>query len=565
MSVTNMEKSIPEGLPPRDISRRLMRMPVGKRMETILSSSDSSGMAASLAVQDFYVTVQEIGPDDSLPLLALATVPQLTHLFDIEWWEKDKVRPAAALGWLERLALASEEKMAAWLYEADFELLVTLFKRWLVLAVVPEDTDLLEARESLPKQSLDSHYFWDVKYPQYEDLVKRVLSFLFEVNYGFYRELMSQIIWTLDAEVEEQAYRFHKGRLEDRAIPDFYEAVTIYHDAGADGAAFPGRVSMAEQGEEWPPGFAVAHIQDRDFLGSVLRESPGPALLDSIQDSIQFELASLANKVVVADGSLPEGSEALRRAVEKTVAYVSLGLELRSDGDIEAARRAIQDCYLEDLFRLAHNSVAKIRGRLQTLQRRGWLSLWSTGIRVLDGQWLERAELLLEKTPRWLRSSGDTTGVWREDFFKSRRDLLEGSRLMDVIEEAGQLYHSVRVDPEVLARDLWRGGQIPDIESVTLGSLVWTAAARQILHGRWAVAPLPVKDWNFISPALGPAVMREVILAHTAMIAPAEEKRALLMAYLEPVFQTYEEDLSHIQAGAPPEPALVRYFLFSRK
>ena len=318
MQVVDVDKGPFEGLPRREISRRLMQMPAVKRVETILNSPDSAGMAASLAVQDFYVTVQEIGPDDSLPLLALASVPQLNHLFDIEWWDKEAVRPASALAWLERLAFAGEEKMAAWLYEADFELLVTLFKQWLTVAVLPEDSDLTEARETLPGRSLDSHYFWDVKYPQYEELLKHILSFLFEVNYGFYKELMNQVIWTPDAEMEELAYRFHKGRLEDQAIPDFYEAVTIYRGARPDEAALRGKARGAEretQAEEWPPGFAVAHIHEGDLLGSVLREVQDPVVLDSIQ----FELASLANKVVVADGALPEGPAALRRAFEKTI------------------------------------------------------------------------------------------------------------------------------------------------------------------------------------------------------------------------------------------------------
>ena len=244
---------------------------------------------------------------------------------------------------------------------------------------------------------------------------------------------------------------------------------------------------------------------------------------------------------------------------------MNLGLELKSSGDVKTALRIVQDLFLEDLFRLAHSHAAGLRTRLQTLQQRGWMSLWPTGIRILDGQWLERAELLLGKTPRYLRSGVDAATPGREDFFRSRRDLLDGVRVVDVLEEAGGLFRSVGVDTGELAGVLWSEGQIPDVESVTLGSLVWTAAAQDIVRGRWVAEPLPVELWHSIFPLLTPSVMKETVFAHAAVIAPEEEKRTLLMAYLDPVSRAYDEEVSPFAASGPPDPALVRFFLFSGK
>jgi len=42
--------------------------------------------------------------------------------------EKMPWRPAKALAWLERLTRANEQKLIQWLYNADFELLVSLFQ-----------------------------------------------------------------------------------------------------------------------------------------------------------------------------------------------------------------------------------------------------------------------------------------------------------------------------------------------------------------------------------------------------------------------------------------------------
>lgn len=545
--------------PPQEMRGRLMRLPVRERVEIILDRPDAEAVAAGLAVEDYYITLQEMGPDDSLPLLALATVPQLNYLFDMQWWEKDEVQPAAALGWLERLAMAREGKLASWLYEADFELLVVLFKKWLIVQVVPEDTDLAEARDSLPKGTLDDHYFWEARYPQYEDLLKQILSFLFEVNYGFYRELMHSVVWALDAEIEEDAYRFHKGRIEDRAIPDYYEALEIYGGMRIEEVARRGKAIEEGAAAESVPDFAVAAVPEGDLLSEILRELHEPVIIDSIQ----LELASLSNKVVVADVIARDNPSALRQAVEKAVAYVNLGLELMSGGDRNMAVRIAADVFLEDLFRLAHGRIADIKGSMAEVQQRGWLSRWPTGIGLLDAEWMEKAELLLGKTPRILRSTPGTPGHAFEDYFRYPRDLAEGVRIARIVEHAGVLYESVRVDPGSLEETLWDGGQIPDLSGVTLGSLLWTAAARQLLDGRWDASPLPLIRWHSAFRVLTKQAVQGTILARVAELELEDEKRALLSAYLDPLFRSYEEEMTPFSAGSAPDPATVRFFLFA--
>ena len=215
-------------LKPEEIAGALMRLPAKRRIEVILKRQDSEAVVAALDANDFFHTVQEIGPDDSLPVLALASLEQLNHLFDIEWWRKDAMEPAKSLTWLERLTRANEQKLIQWLYNADFELLVSLFKQWIVVDTIPEDIDFAEARDSLPPRSLDDFYFWESRYPQYDDLIMHLLSIVFEINYSFFKELLNSVIYAPGLEVEESAYRFHQGRLADHAIPDFYEALEIY-------------------------------------------------------------------------------------------------------------------------------------------------------------------------------------------------------------------------------------------------------------------------------------------------------------------------------------------------
>ena len=56
---------------PRALSRQLMALPAGKRLEAILARPDAAAVVAALPVQDFFFSVKELGPDDAWPLLAL--------------------------------------------------------------------------------------------------------------------------------------------------------------------------------------------------------------------------------------------------------------------------------------------------------------------------------------------------------------------------------------------------------------------------------------------------------------------------------------------------------------
>ncbi len=75
--------------------------------------------------------------------------------------------------------------------------------------------------------------------------------------------------------------------------------------------------------------------------------------------TLQRELAALANKVVVADQRLPEERIGLRQAVDKVAAMVSLGLDLHADGNEDLAVTALQEVFLEHLFRLGFSQIAR--------------------------------------------------------------------------------------------------------------------------------------------------------------------------------------------------------------
>jgi hypothetical protein len=551
-----------EGLTPSEMNRRLMSMPARMRVELILGRADAGVIVSRMADQDFFLTVKEVGPEDALPLLALGTMDQLSHIFDIEWWKKDTVRPAAALEWLDLLGRAGEGRILSWLYKADFELLTLLFKKWIHVVMLPEDVDLAEAREHLPAHTIDDQFFWECRYPQYEDLVQHLLSLLFETHRGFYLELMNHILWLPDAECEESAYRFHRGRLEDRGVPDFYDALAIYR------APRPQELRK-RQSEEGPPlegdvpSFALAVAREGDLLRRCMEAVEESRLLDMLR----FELAALANKVLVADELPPDQPEALLRAADKAAAYVNLGLVQRS-GDREAvAASLLRDVYLEDLFRLGHEMVAKVGRQVRELVGSGWISRWPHGIHCLDQDWLEWVELILEWTPRMRRRvEGGAKGEEREDLFRSSRDIASARQRIRVLGAVGRLFDALQEHESPPAWDLWADGFVSSMEDVTLGTMIWTAAAQSLQSGGWRLLPLRASQWELLWRELRPAAMEQVIEDWVLGVLRDREEMALADLYLGPIHRDYARQMGAFMGtpGTTPDPRLMRFFLFTQ-
>lgn len=549
-------------MPAPELAAILMQMPVKNRLEVILRRQDSEAVVAAMPLEDFFFTVMEIGPDDALPLLAHARVEQLNLVFDVEWWQKADLVPAKALQWLERLEGASGKKLLEWLYHADFELLVSLFKKWIRVSLIDEDLDPLEAEETLPPNTIDDQYYWGAQYPQYEALIGRILGLLFEVNQGFYRELLNHTQWVSEAEVEEDAYRFHTGRLEDCAIPDYYDAVTIYGVGESGGAKGFRKKALRTDAQTAAPSFALSLVSEGDFLHEALQRVESHALLDSVR----LELAAIANKILVADELAPDSAQSLHLAVHKAAAWVSLGLETVSRGDAGKAAALLGEVYLEDLFRRGNGTVASVRQRLQRIVQSGWIARWPAGLNVLDEPWHEAAELLLGKTPRLPSASGHGPQSPAEGLVKTRSDVARAKRVVDAILGGGFLFDALG-GVGIAARrwNLWPEGQIGEIEDVTLGSQVWTAAARALESGEWAVEPLSLGRWPELFPRLDPKSMEAAIRSRVAKKVPGDSNRNAALAYLEPLFRAYADEMGPFIDKAPPDPGLLGFFLFAEE
>jgi hypothetical protein len=277
------------------------------------------------------------------------------------------------------------------------------------------------------------------------------------------------------------------------------------------------------------------------------------------------ELAALANKVVIADQVSMDQPDGLLRAAGKVAAYVGLGLQLKSSGQLSSAVGILRQVYLEQLFRLGHTRVARVRSRLQEVLHRGWLSQWPAGLRCLDPEWLESAELLLEKTPKVLRDPGERGGrIPKADLFRNSADLHRASMMVDMISTMGVFFDSLNPQPDRLDGTIWRQGHVRDIEDVTIGMMIWTACANFLVGKGRKLRPIPLDEWPRWFPRFDPAQLVEALHRWVDEVVRSDSDRAHAQRYMEPIFRSYEQEMApFFHQGHSPDPQLVRFFLFT--
>src|SRR5262245_49399583 len=114
----------------REQAELVLRLPAAERLKFVLEAPKAMSLARTLPDGDFYMTVREVGPQDAVPLLALASTTQLAHLLDLESWRRDRFDPLRCGAWVAMLVEAGEATLRRFTRTIDDETLILLFRSW---------------------------------------------------------------------------------------------------------------------------------------------------------------------------------------------------------------------------------------------------------------------------------------------------------------------------------------------------------------------------------------------------------------------------------------------------
>jgi len=467
-----------------------LRLPAGQRMELMLNAPHPLRLIRALPDSELYLTVREVGPADALPLLALASAAQLTHLIDLESWRKDRFDADRSGAWVATILEAGEPALERLLQAMDDDLLALLFGRWMVIKQIEtiEDPDIHghgEGDSGTEDGFLTPDGFcrFSPRRQEHVPSIKRMLQILFSKTPKRYGHIIWEAQWELPSVLEENAYHWRQCRMEEHGFPPWDEAVSIY-------AAATGRTThpLPEQ-----PLQLENLAASRNPLRILPEQNPLAGAIDSLPDGererVLHEIVSLANHVLIADGKDTGDPEDHTRAIEKAMGCVALALSRRGATDAASVVESFGRIPLVELFREGYALIATLGTRAVKLKQDGWAAAHPDAMAMLDSPVRERVEGLLEIRPLFFELGiDDKKGIYRD--FHTPEEVEEAQVALEVAETFGRLLiEEFGLDvPRVM-----RARRSAEDQPISFGTFLVTALAWHHTAGELRGAPLPLE------------------------------------------------------------------------
>ena len=438
-----------------------------RRIDALLSEDDAKGAIATLAPNEIFELVHEVGFEDAQDLIALATPAQIQGCIDLDAWNKDQLDVAPLKPWLTALVEAGFEKVGEVWAGLDTELRVLILQRQVKVYDVSFEEEPAEDNESPIMATPDRFFMLELLGDEdSQRLVQQVVEDLYRADPDLARHTIMAARSELPSELEEQSYRWRSGRLADLGYIDFYEALDLFRPLDAD------KVAIGEGSQERIPLDEGVHVS-LAIAQEVLGRSFLARAIASIEDAteaqrIEAALVLLVNKVLAAGRAKPGQAEVVKRGALYATATLSLGLETVARGDLGKAQQALRSIGMTRLFRVGYTVTTKLARLAQALAARS-LTAGSPA--------KELVAALCSPRPLFSRAADEppVTGLRP---FEAQSDLRRAGEIL-----AGLTIRIALV--EGLGVDVVAMGQAPEPRP-NLDDHVRTALARVMIGGEWA-------------------------------------------------------------------------------
>lgn len=389
--------------------RAILSLPPEKALDAIADHPYPVSLVQSMADEDLYFLVHHIGPDEALPVLALASNEQWEYLADIEGWEQDHVHPHQMTQWMARLLRADPDRFTHWVAHHKQEETALYLFRNVQLHIREYEEDPGDIGNDFFTED-QTYYLRLHPYPkEHEKLqeerdrfVKDLLNRLSVYDYTYYRDLLLASDSMIPAETEEELFRQRNVRLAEKGLLPFDEAIGVYQPLTASELAhrspksdrFDGRIV-----DTYPLPISQTEPGDADnlFARTLAQIHDGPAL-----EKLQAEFAGLCNQIISADQQRIRDKVVLERMVRKVSDFISIGLEKAGQetepGIPYAHAGLVQRHLLSDLFRVGYGCALSLKWRADKWHAASWfthtglpISFWGeTYMGVLGGLLLKK-------------------------------------------------------------------------------------------------------------------------------------------------------------------------------
>jgi hypothetical protein len=426
-------------LPDKDIRERLralqrerheiLALPPEEALNRILSAREPAALVHSIPESDLYLLVHDIGPEDALPLLALASDKQWDHIVDLESWAKDRIEVHRVTRWLNLLLESDPQRFLRWFLKDHLEFVEFYLFQNIEVRVLEHDQDPSEFGDDF--FTLDGTYFIRfLKLPpvldssaigeeERKEFLMKLLQRLSAHDHLVFINVLLEATHVIPAETEEEEYRWRTVHLAEKGFLPFDEAIGIYQPVqpkDLDDRA-PKHIARrrAESSPLPVPAYPLREMEtDNHFSRALDRVEP-----QDILPQVQWEFANLCNQIIVADHKTIRGRAQLHDIVKKACGYISMGLErLRATGEKEVdprqAAAALIRHPLVQVFRLGFGAALELKWEAEKWLSRSWFAASGLRLTFWGEQWMGVLGGLLLKKP--LFYDNYKTGVLYREF-----------------------------------------------------------------------------------------------------------------------------------------------------
>ena len=413
----------------REKKEEVLALPPDAALNAILDTEHPAAVIHSFSDDDFYFLIKDIGKEDSVLLLSLASNRQWESLLDIEVWNRDRLDITSVAIWMDLFLAADANRCIKLFVKEKTEFFELFLYRNIEVKIREHDED---------PSDFDSDFFTidDIFYvriieniddfntrfepvdlnQEYKAEEKTGASFK-EVRSDFLHKLLKQLAFYdhvtyqnillesasfIPSEVEEETYRLRNIRMAERGFIPFEEAAGIYKPLNIKN--FNKNLKKCESNGHYnffnlPLSiYPVKFLDEDNLFTSSLRIIKEEAVFNQISS----EFAGIANQIISADQILIESREALRNIVKKGCGYINIGLEYLTKGkgekSINSGAALLQNYTLTEIFRLGYGLSMKLKWKTEKWHRKSWfaqnklsLSFWDEkGLGVLGGLFLKK-------------------------------------------------------------------------------------------------------------------------------------------------------------------------------
>jgi hypothetical protein len=557
-------------LPFKEKLEFLYGLPARQKRDLILSAPEAERLVQSFSPETLFYTLKEIGSADAGDLLSLALPEQVRSLFDLDCWKKDRPDFDRMREWIEALTDGGRRRLADALMELDLELVSLLMRSYIKVHRV-DDPNIAGDAPANRLLQFDEHYLIEfIRYDQITQPLTEFLEEIFERDYRYYSGLMEESYWGVEAELEEEAYRYRRARLEDRGFPEYYEAQNIF--AYLDPRKFdelrgshvkPSREGLLNDEEIIPPDMALAAGENSLFNAALTAGFAADG-----QRQLRSEMAMVTNQVLVARSVDYGDLEAVHVAVEMTHNYLNLALEHLASGDLNVAVENLRDTHLKLLFRLGVSLTIDLRTRTQAcVTRLGLDPKKPREIGYLDTPYREALASFMQRQPRFYEALDKPGAIGMRDF-RSMRDLHLGYAVIDQVEAMRELFKAMfNAD---IASSFFRSSVAG--HEIRLSQIVLTALAREALDQRFEPDPIEASRLSELHRKImtsggRPAKLSEGFRADVEAVLEMrleDDVRERSASFLNSCLNIIEDEFAELDSDERIDPRFIRSVLLKR-